>query len=388
MTHAMTTISFYLALAALLFWISFGIELVIGNRKIRLLRDVLPLTTASWPRVSVIIAARNEERKITEALQSVLGQDYPNLEVIVVNDRSTDCTGELLEQVAQTAERLRVIHITGLPAGWLGKNHALQAGAAISAGDFLLFTDADIVMKSDAIRKAISYASRQKLDHLTVMPQEDMSGVLLGMALGAFAVFFSFFARPWRAGNPRSSFFIGVGAFNLVRADVYRAIGGHQAIAMRPDDDLKLGKLIKLRGGRQELLFGHEMISVEWYASLRELIDGLMKNMFSGVEYRVSAILAATGILLFFVIWPYLAVWLSSGATFWLYLCVIVSLTLIYLETARAHRLTLWQVIGFPLSTLIFIYILWRSMILTLWHDGIWWRDTHYSLADLRANRL
>src|SRR5690349_21179805 len=137
---------FYLAVATVAAYLIITVELWQGNRRVRSLKDVAPLDPAEWPRVSVVIAARNEARHVEEALQSVLNQDYSRLEIIVADDRSTDDTGRILDRMAARDERLRPLHITELPPGWLGKNHALDYGARQAAGDFLLFTDADIVM--------------------------------------------------------------------------------------------------------------------------------------------------------------------------------------------------------------------------------------------------
>ncbi|MFN0123666.1 MAG: glycosyltransferase [Blastocatellia bacterium] len=379
---------FYLALTGLIFWIAFGVELALGNRTIPYLRDIAPRGGPHPPRVSIIIPARNEQRHIEQALQSVLRLDYASLEIMAVNDRSTDATGEILDRLAGAYPQLRVAHIGELPPGWLGKNHAMHYGAQAASGDYLLFTDADIFMHPGTISRAVSYMESRGLDHLTIMPENTMKGAALGMFLGAFALFFSFFARPWFARNPKSRFFMGVGAFNMVRADFYRRIGGHRAIAMRPDDDIKLGKLVKKYQGHQELLIGLDMIAVEWYTSLRELIDGLMKNMFPGVDYRLWVIIAGTISMSLYAIWPFIGMFATSGATRWMNAGIVLALALMYADTAGFHRLRRWQFIGFPLATLTFIYVLWRSTILTYRHNGIRWRDTHYPLAELKANKI
>jgi hypothetical protein len=165
-------------------------------------------------------------------------------------------------------------------------------------------------------------------------------------------------------------------------------VGGHQAIAMRPDDDLKLGKLLKTRGFRQEFVFGQGALRVEWYASVRELVQGLMKNAFSGVDYRVRVVVVATVTQLVLLVWPFLALLLTSGPTRGLNLAsVLVLLGLCWINAPLAG-VRRWHGVGFPLATLLFLYILWRAMLLTLWNDGIDWRGTHYPLAELKANKV
>jgi len=380
-------ILFVLALATLLGHLATAVVILRGNRLIRSLKDLPPLEGA-LPRVSILIPARNEERNLEEALRSVLALDYDNLEIEVIDDRSTDRTGEILDRMAATDPRLRVVHVRELPPGWLGKNHAIWLGAEKATGEFLLFTDADVVMEPSTLRRAVGAMVADGLDHLTASPTIDRPTVLFEMFIGTFALFFALFVKPWKVKDPKSSAHIGIGAFNLVRASAYRAAGGHRAIAMRPDDDLKLGKLLKKNGFRPEFIFAQGLMRVEWYSSVRELIQGLMKNAFSGVDYRVWVVALSTVFQLIFLVWPFLAVFLTSGPTRWLNLgsaLVLVGLCWINAPLAGVRR---WHGIGFPLATLLFVYILWRATILTLWNGGIVWRGTRYPLAELKANKV
>ncbi len=384
----MDSFSLYLAVATLLIWVAIAIELTFGNRSIKFLRDLPPPARPPFHKVTVIIPARNEERNVEEALKSVLGQDYGDLEVIVVNDRSTDQTGAILDRMASASPAFRVVHVKELPPGWLGKTYAVNRGAQEASGDLLLFTDADVVMRPSAVSRAVGYMREHQLDHLAIAPDVSMPGVLLQVFVGAFGILFSLYARPWKAKDPKSKWCIGIGAFNLVRTDVYRAVGTHQRIAMRPDDDIKLGRLIKKHGYRQEFLFGTQMLHVEWYASVRELVDGLTKNAFAGVNYRVSAIVGASIAQLLLNVWPFLGVFLTHGATWVINVVVVLVILALCRDTARFLTVVPWHGIGFPIATLLFIYIMWRSMLTALLHGGIDWRGTRYPLAELRANKV
>ena len=384
----METFLFYVALLTLFFFIAFGFVLARGNRSIKFLKDVLVSERSSSPKVTMIIPARNEERNIQAALQSILHQNYGNLEIIVVDDRSTDRTAEILDRMTHSYPNFRVFHIAELPKGWLGKNYALYAGAQYATGDYLLFTDADVVMNPSTVRKAINYMLENQLDHIAVGPEVKMPGIFLNMFALAFTIFFSMYAQPWKAKNFRSSKYVGMGAFNLVRTDVYRAIGTYQAIAMRPDDDIKLGKLIKKGGYKQEFLHGGKMIVVEWYSSLKELIEGLMKNSFPGLDYNVSWTISAALFQLSIFIWPFFAILFTTGVTQIINLSTILTIMLINWDNAHFHKAKQWYIIGFPLAVLLFVYILLKSMVITLYKDGITWRDTHYSLAELRGNKV
>ena len=384
----MSLFLFWLAVVTLLLVLATTIEFALGNRSLSRLQNLPPFTGDNAPKVSVIVAARNEARKIEQGLQSVLAQDYPNLEFIVVDDRSTDETGRILDHMAGQDTRLHIVQVTDLPDGWLGKTHAMHVGAERATGELLLFTDADVVMECSVVSRAVGHLLREKLDHLAIAPQPQMPGMLLSMFGGAFALFFGLYAKPWKARDPNSSRHIGIGAFNLVRAEAYRAVGGHRPIAMRPDDDMKLGKVIKKHGFHQDMLLSGGLITVEWYSSVGELIRGLEKNSFAGVEYNLAALVAGCGAQLAVFIWPVVALAFTRGATWWLNLGIVGLLAILYVDIANCHGSKRWHCVGFPIAALLFQYILWRATLKTLWNNGIDWRGTHYSLQELKANKV
>jgi glycosyltransferase involved in cell wall biosynthesis len=381
------TLLFYLALFNLAMVAVCAGLLAYTSWLIKFLRD-LPVPSGPLPKVSVIIPARNEERNIAQALTSLLRLDYPDYELLVVNDRSTDRTGEILDKLAAGQPQVKVVHITALPAGWLGKNHAMHFAAERATGELLLFTDADIVYEPTALSRAVGYFHEHQLDHLAIGPETRMPSWLLQSFVVMFCMMFYLYTRPWAIRNPKSSAHIGIGAFNLVRAEVYRATGGFAALAMRPDDDLKLGKLVKKNGFRQDLLAGNDMISVEWYSSVRELIVGLEKNSLAAVDYSLPFVFLFTTSMLAFNIWPYLAVFLTWGLTRWLYVAVALSLWGLAWGASRNIGFRWHTALGFPLCVALLVYITWRSVLLTYWRGGIRWRDTYYPLSELRANKL
>ena len=361
----------------------------ITRRLIDILPDpLLPTPDSQLPSVSLIAPARNEQRNIERAIRSLVQLDYPRLEITIVNDRSTDDTPKILDRLAAEFPQLNVVHLTDLPPGWLGKNHALQLGADRSHGDWLLFTDADIFFEPTALRRAICYAEENKVDHLAATPDTRMPSWLLQSFVVTFAVYFSIFVRIWSIRNPNSTAHIGIGAFNLIRASVYRAVGGHHSIRMRPDDDLKLGKIIKLAGSRQDVVNATGMIAVDWYASIGEMIRGLEKNSFSATEYSISLTVFSSLLSLIFNVWPFLAVFLVPSPTRWIYLAVCLALWSLAFLAALGMNARLSTFLGFPLGVLLLVYVQWRTMLLNFYQNGIRWRDTHYSLAELRANKV
>jgi glycosyltransferase involved in cell wall biosynthesis len=241
-----------------------------------------------YPSLSVIVPARNEENAIKESVETMLAQSYPGeLEVIVIDDRSTDGTGRILDSLQSAyPDRLKFIRVKDLPEGWLGKNHALYLGAKSAQGEWLLFTDADVCFSPNCFEYAMNYASSKGLHHLTLPPEILSRSLLLRAFVAAFTMIFTVAQRPWRARDPRSGKAVGVGSFNLLSRDVYERIGTHRAIAMRPDDDMKLAKLVKKHGFKQDVAYGSGLVSVEWHESLKGAVHGLGKSMFPGMDYR------------------------------------------------------------------------------------------------------
>ena len=378
----------FLAILTLLLYIEQGIEISRGARTLAHLDCIEPIGNDTAPFLSVVIPACNEAATIEAALASVLRQDYPAFEVIAVNDRSTDATGAILDHASQQSPRLRVVHISDLPAGWLGKNHALQTGAAHARGPLLLFTDADVVMDPSVLRRSAAYFEAHRLDHLAAAPNATVQGILSNAFLAVFALGFCLYTKPWRARDPRSPKHIGIGAFNLLRASAYWQAGGHAPIAMRPDDDLKLGKLIKLRGGRQDFVFATRLLSVAWYESFDQMRQGLMKNLFAGAEYRISAVVLSTIAQFLLLIWPFAALLATSGTVRLVNAAIVMAVcTLLWINSKLVGISGAWG-LTLPLGSLVCIYLVWRAMLVTLLQDGIEWRGTRYPLRQLRANRI
>ena len=341
-----------------------------------------------WPSVTVVVAARDEAAGIEAAMRSLLALDYPALEILAVDDRSADATGSILDALAGRNPRLRVLHLRELPRGWLGKNHALALGAREAGGELILFTDADVEFAPDALRTAVAILEAEALDHLALGPRLRMPGLLLGACVAYFGRQFYVFLRPWRARVPGSPAHIGVGAFNLVRAAAYRACGGHERIALRPDDDVKLGKILKVAGFRQELRHAPDALAVTWYASVRELVRGLEKNVLAGLDYRGALGLAGLMALLFLEFLPWIALASGEPQARWPALCAILVPVLTLAAILREARASVLAALLAPAAALVFVYACARSILLTYARGGIVWRGTFYPLGELRRNEV
>ncbi len=377
-----------LSILTLIAVLAFCCEMVVGTMKLATLNSLRPEVNQPEPFVSIIVAALNEEDSITNALQSMAQLDYDNLEIIAINDRSTDCTGKTLDDLALAHPKIHVLHITELPADWLGKNHALHVGATKAKGDFLLFTDADVTFEPSTLKRAVRRLQDRKLDHLTLLFAAKLSGGLLNMAVIEFGVNLAGFLKPWQAADPKSARSIGIGAFNLVRRSAYEEIGGHTKIAMSPIDDVMLGVLLKSHGFRQECLQGNNFIKVPWYNSLPAMIKGLEKNSFAALDYSVAKVGAVSLFVMVVGVWPYWALFLTSGTTRLINIAIIACYVLLYGSAAHFAGIPKRHLIWLPLSTYVRLYTLWRAVYVTIRQGGISWRGTFYPLEKLKAHHL
>jgi glycosyltransferase involved in cell wall biosynthesis len=374
-------------------WFALGIEWFRGMRGLSLLIEAGSAGNLErYPSLSVIVPARNEENAIKESVETMLAQSYPGeLEVIVIDDRSTDGTGRILDSLQSAyPDRLKFIRVKDLPEGWLGKNHALYLGAKSAQGEWLLFTDADVCFSPNCFEYAMNYASSKGLHHLTLPPEILSRSLLLRAFVAAFTMIFTVAQRPWRARDPRSGKAVGVGSFNLLSRDVYERIGTHRAIAMRPDDDMKLAKLVKKHGFKQDVAYGSGLVSVEWHESLKGAVHGLGKSMFPGMDYRVDAAILASTLLFITNVLPYFSVVFSRGPVRGLSAASVLLTCAMYLVHARHTKsgTPLWYAALHPISVCVFLYAMLNSVITTLANDGIEWRGTHYPLANLKRNTV
>ena len=334
------------------------------------------------PRVSIIVPARNEEEDIESSLRTLLALDYDNYEVIAVNDRSTDRTGEIMEKLAEdsyspkphflreTREMghpiLRVIHHRELPPGWLGKTHAMWTATNQATGDWLLFTDADVLFKPASVRRALAYAEAERADHVVLFPQMIMKRPGEYMMIAFFQTMFVFGHRPWKVADPKTRDHMGVGAFNLIRRSVYEAVGTYEALRMEVLDDMKLGKVVKNAGFAQRNVFGADLISIRWAHGMRGVVDNLTKNFFAVLSFQWWRTLISAFGLAFLNLMPFLGVWLAHGWERVPYAVALLSMFLIYLGMSWRSRVPVYYFALHPVSTVLFVYTLLRSMLYTL----------------------
>lgn len=378
-----------------LVWFSRIVDAAIGMPRIADVAqpewDRKPPTASGEPRVSVIVPARNEENDIRTTLEALLALDYLNYEVIAVNDRSIDSTGQRMDEIAvgpAAHERLRVIHVSELPSGWMGKTHAMWTAAGQATGDWFLFTDADVLFKPDSVRRVIAYAEAEKADHVVLFPRMIIKRWSERTMIAFFQALFVFGHRPWKVADPEARDHMGVGAFNMVRRPVYEAVGTYRVLRMEVLDDMKLGKIVKNAGYAQRNVFGEDLISLHWAKGAFGIVDNLTKNFFAVLSFQWPRAVASVVGLAFLNLGPFLGIWLAHGWARLPYGIALVSLFAIYCGMSRLSDVTPRYFFLHPVSTMLFMYTLIRSMSYTLWNGGIVWRGTKYPLEELHRGMV
>ena len=373
-------------------WLSRVVDAALGMPKIPdVARPEWDRRPAGNPRVSIIVPARNEEENIEQALTQLLELDYENYEVIVVDDRSTDRTGDTMDRVAASPQahgRLKVIHVDTLPSGWLGKTHAMWTAAQQASGDWLLFTDADVLFKPQSLRRALAYAEIEQADHLVLFPRMIMKRSGEKMMIAFFQTLFVFGHRPWKVADPNTKDHMGVGAFNLIRRDVYEAVGTYHALRFEVLDDMKLGKVVKNGGYKQRVAFGEDLISIRWATGAMGLAHNLTKNFFAILSFQWwRALLSCFG-LAFLNLGPFLGIWVAHGWTRLPYAAALLCMFMIYAGMSMKSSIPPYYFLLHPISTALFLYITMRSTYLTLGRGGVVWRGTFYPLEELRRGMV
>jgi len=345
----------------------------------------LAVSTREPIRCSVVIAARDEEARIEQTIRRVLAQRGVEVELIIVDDRSTDRTSEILKRLAKQDGRVRAKRVDVLPKGWLGKCHACHVGANAASGDWILFTDADCWLKPDVMSRAVRVAERDGADHVTLSP----GTVLESLGAQAWHLLFLTSLLNWFSGvnRDRPKAFLGIGAFNLVRAAAYRQCGGYEALRLTVVDDIKLGLLLRRAGKRTRGFLGVEDVECHWATTIGGMVKIMEKNYFAAIDFRLGLALAgATAVVLAGCI---LVAGLLSGTAAGL-AAGLSPLSLILPGAILARRLgRSWPcAVLMPFMVPVFWYALLHSTWVTLRQGGIRWRDTFYPLDTLRAGNV
>ncbi|MFW5693181.1 MAG: glycosyltransferase [Thermoguttaceae bacterium] len=387
--HILLTAYAFVGLAYWL-WTLIGVIRVVRN--VPILADENPPAPESRPTLAVVIAARDEADTLEPALRSLLGQDYPDLRVVLVDDRSTDGTGEKADALAATNPRLEVVHVRKLPEEWLGKVYALAQGAERVDSDWLLFTDADIHFAPGALRKAVAFAEARPVDHLAAAPDLLAPNALMDSMIQAFLRAFSVGLRLWAVEDPKSRAFAGVGAFNLVRRSALEQTPGFEWLRLEVADDVGLGLMIKQHGGRSVLANARGLIRVAWYPSFAAAARGAEKGFASVGHCSVPRMLLVSAVGPLLELAPLLlpiAAWLPvpygvpglQPAAMVVFAAAAVSMAVV----SRWSRRRFLPSLLLPAAVLVGAWLLLRTTWLGWRRGGIVWRNTLYPSNLLRG---
>ncbi len=368
-----------------------AVSTVIALKKLPGIPDLLDAKYAApladFPLISVVVPARNEAADIEATLRSLLALEGVRLEILAVDDRSTDATGAIMDRLAADeradGKSLIALHVSELPAGWMGKTHAMALAAGRATAPWLLFTDGDILFAGDSLLRAVNFAEAERADHAVIFPTLILKAFGERMMIAFFQGISALFSRFWRIPVEGAKESLGVGAFNLIRSDVYREIGGFESLRMEVLEDLRLGFEVKRRGYRQRVAFGRDLVRVRWAVGVAGTIRNITKNFFAVFRFRVGLTVAVCVGLASFCVGPFAALagdWWMRGAT----AVVVLMLVLLYRYYRQFTGIAAWYALTFPLAACLVLYAILRSMILTIVRGGVVWRGTLYPLAELR----
>ena len=345
--------------------------------------------TTDEDQITVIVPARDEEAAIGATLRSLLASKGVRLQIIAVNDRSTDRTGVRMEDMAaETAANggrhtLQVLHVDALPSGWLGKPHAMAMAAKHARSPWLLFTDGDVLFQQQALEIALRAAEAHNADHMVLTPTVIITTAAERAMLATMNALSQWMIRLWKVSDPRAKDYIGVGAFNLIRRDVYEKLGGFEALRMEVLDDLRMGWMIKRAGYRQCVILGPDLVRLRWLHSALGVVHLAEKNGFAAYRYNVAVTLLAGLGLAAIALLPLIAI-VTGGLALVAGLLSYVAVALTFWGNRKVTAAPAWLAILYAPATLVVLYALLRSMTLALVRKGIDWRGTRYSLSEIR----
>lgn len=338
--------------------------------------------------VSIVMVVKDEAKHLKNCLERILAQDYPVLEIIVVNDRSTDKSADIVQSLQKEYGNLHLVTISVLPNGWLGKNHAMYQGAKAARGKWLLFLDGDVYFAKQAVSLGMAYLQQNDRNNLTLLPEFERKSFWLDALIAAGALAFYFKLKPWRAKQQSTKYFAGVGTYNLMLRDMYFSFDGHRSFPMCILDDAKLGKKLKLAGAKQICLDGKGLISIHWYETVYEMFSGTEKNSFAHCRFNCFNLLCESILGLTLFIWPIIALFIMSTPLKWLNFITIALTMFLYWDYAKEKNLSSFLMFSYPFAVLLGTYAWWLATIHIKLCGGVRWRDTFYPLEALKKDLL
>jgi len=341
---------------------------------------------SEWPLVSVVVPARNEEEEIERCLRSLLGMDYPVLEIIAVDDDSSDQTGVIMERLARQDERLKVIHLKELPEGWLGKTHAMFKGTQLAKGEFILFTDGNVFFEPETLQLAMRYMIHNKFDNINLYPQPIRSNYWGNAMTDFFVMMYLVWSNPKKISNSSSKAYGGMGQFILVKRTAYEKAGGLNAIRRRIVEDFALARLLKHSGARQDMLLGNDLLRFTWGIGLKGFMNIVKKNAFAAHGYSLKRLFSITVNFILKAILPYVMLFILRDARILGYALSVLIIHGLFGYVGFRLQSGWRSSLAFPFCVTLLLWAWWRSAVITIRQGGVRWRDRFFSLEFLRDN--
>ena len=342
-----------------------------------------------YPLISVIVTACNEAETIEEAVNLRLKDNYPALEFILIDDRSTDGTAEIVDKIAAADPRVKVIHIAELPQGWLGKVHAMHRGVKKASGEWFLFSDADVHVKPGTLKKLIAYCEHKKLDHAAILPEFFSAGFFVDAAVSVSLRALLAGGRSYKAADEKSGIAVGAGAFNFVRRSAFEKTAGFPYLKLEIIDDITLGQMLKASGARNTAVNGRGFVGVRWYSSFNELVKGLGRAAVVGIgNLSLLRHIPLSSLAFILDIIPFVAL-IPIGIPYLPYLGMFtaaISITVSILSN-RLTGLPLLSVFFLPVGYITVFFITMLGGLRFLKDKGIYWRGTFYPKKLLKKGR-
>jgi len=384
--------------AALAYWAVMASAMRRMGSSIARLASVEPPQPPRWPRLSVIVPGCNEGDKMEPAARTLLAQDYPDLQIVLVDDRSSDETGAIVDRLAGEDSRVVAIHLTELPAGWLGKVHALSRGLAVADGELVLLTDADVHYRPGTLRKAVAHFEARGLDHLAGLPGLWPSSAILDGLIASFIRQLMTVVQPWKASDPSSPRFMGVGAFNLVRRAALQEAGGLEWLRMEVADDMAVGMMMKQAHRKCDVVNAAGLLEMHWYQTCGQAMRCSERGWATPGDFRAAGMIVGAAVIAMLeaapVVMPAMlaaALALPAGAALQAAAAAGLAVTVAFFVTAG--MMTRWSggrilppLLG-PLLAGFAFFATARAAVLGRRRGGILWRGTLYTTDALRQGR-
>jgi glycosyltransferase involved in cell wall biosynthesis len=399
MTHAhlisMVIVVLTWCLAAV--WLYKATRALFGMRSVPDLNELdfttLPaLPTGTGPHLTVVVPACNEEGSIANTLGSLLAQKGIRLQIVAVDDRSTDSTGERMEAVAARIEDgsphvLEVIRNRELPAGWLGKPHAVSLGVARAVAQWILLTDADLNFAPQCLAKALRLAEARRADHMVLLPTLIQRSWAESAMVAVFQVLAQWSIRLWKVEDPKARDFLGVGGFNMIRASTLEAIGGVEAVRLEVVEDISIGWLVKHHKFQSVVAVGPGQASIRWFEGAFGVVANLEKNGFAAFRFALPLMVVALASMGLQIALPFIALflgWTGVAAAAAMYLGIAIG----YRANHKVNGVSPVLAVVYAPALAVLCWGFLRSAVLTLGRGGVTWRGTFYPLAELKRGMI